>query len=100
MIAAKYLERDEAFSSWELSSPAYQVDFWTHLPLESPDTPPEQVGYKQDAYLLIGAADVAEVLAWADDNANGRIAVVYAVIPEQGHGRGLVHLTGNDPTRP
>jgi hypothetical protein len=99
VITAKYLGRDEAYSTWGVPSPAYQVDFWTHLSDRSADMPAEKVGHKQDAYLLTGAADIREVMAWAEENANGRIVVVYAVIPDQARGRGLVHLSGTDPTR-
>jgi hypothetical protein len=99
VITARHLDRGEAYARWGLSSPSYQVDLWTHLADQLPDTPPEKVGYKQDAYLLTGAADVTEVMAWADENANGRIVVIYAVVPDYGNGRGLIHLIGSDPTR-
>jgi hypothetical protein len=86
VIAAKYVDRDETYASWGVTTTAYQVDFGTHLAHKSPDTPPEQVGYKQDAYLLTGAADVGEVMAWASNHADGRIVVVYAVAPTPGTG--------------
>jgi hypothetical protein len=100
MIDARYSERGEDYASWEAGESTYQVDFWTHLTDRLPDTQPEKVGYKKDAYLLSGAAEVDQVMAWVRDNAEGRIAVVYAVIPDTGYGRGLFRLSGSDPTRP
>ena len=61
--------------------------------------PPEKVGSKKDARLLTDVVDAGEVRAWADINALGRIAVVYAVIPDTAHGRGLFLLGGSDATR-
>ena len=99
MLTARYLEHGEDSATWGVT-PAYQVEFWTHLASNLPDTAPEKVGYKKDAYLLTDATDVREVTAWADEHAEGRIVVIYAVIRDRGdgHGRGLFHLSGLDPT--
>ncbi len=98
-MKTKYLERGEADATWSVGTPEYQVDFWTHLTDRLPDTPPELVGYKQDSYLVTDAKDVGEVIAWAEREAQGRIVVIYALLVDRDGRRGLVHLSGDDPTR-
>lgn len=97
MLSATYMNRGEDYGVRGLVPTIYQVDFWTHLTDRLPDTPPEKVGYKKDAYLLAGAADIDEVMAWVSHQAQGRLAVVYAVLDDD-RGRRLFHLSGTDPT--
>jgi hypothetical protein len=96
VLNARQLIGDD-FASWGLT-PVYQVDFWRHQAHKLPDTPPEKVGYEKEAYELTGAADIDEVTSWAREHADGRIVVVHAVLPDSGRGRGLIHLSGADPT--
>jgi len=57
------------------------------------------VVWGSDEWELTGAADIAEVLRWAEENADDRHYTVYACI-DRGQQFGLVHLLGVDPTVP
>jgi hypothetical protein len=72
---------------WEVSSPSYRVYFWR----------PRSGGYESEEFQLEGTTDVAEVLGWAEERAEGRTFTVYAVVDALGE-RGLVQLAGIDPT--
>lgn len=96
------MARGEDFASWGLL-PTYQVEFWRHLVPANPEHDPATYGYKKHAWLVTGAESVDEVSTWAAGNADGRMVVIHLVLPEEyrpGRGRGLVHLSGLDPTNP
>jgi hypothetical protein len=54
-------------------------------------------GYQAEEFQLTGASDVREVLAWAEERADGRTFTVYALLRSRGE-LGLVQLAGVDPT--
>lgn len=81
MVEARQLDLDESSAMWQVAPGTYQVEFWKHLAYLAPETPPEKVGYAKEAWLLTNAADVWEAGAWADDHAEGRIVLIYAVLP-------------------
>lgn len=73
--------------------PVYRVYFWERP--SYPGVPAELTGYKVDEYEIAGAADVREVLAWAEDNAGpNRTFTVYAMFDLC-----EIRLFGRDPTR-
>lgn len=74
--------------TWEVEHPTYRVHFWTHE------------GSACDEWRVTEAADVHEVLAWADQRVGeGRGYQVFVeVAPESG--LGLLRLRGSDPTAP
>jgi hypothetical protein len=80
---------DPRDSTWEIDEPKYRVCFWQR-----------QGGrpgaWESDTYELENT-DVAETLAWADANSQGREFVLYATFSNQ-DGAGLVRLLGSDPT--
>jgi hypothetical protein len=101
-LQARELDRGEDHASWG-HRPTYQVEFWRHLVPPKPEYEPEKYGYKKYAWVVTDAESFDEVSAWAAENASGRMVVIYLVLPEwlrPGHGRGLVHLSGLDPTNP
>ncbi|MDQ1521341.1 MAG: hypothetical protein QOI55_2414 [Actinomycetota bacterium] len=72
---------------WEAEAEAYRVYFWSPLPS----------GAWRSEEFEITDADVAEVLAWAEREASGRLRTVYVRIGRGGE-LGLVRLSGTDPT--
>src|SRR4051794_23537622 len=47
----------------------YRVVFWQQqLPSEGSGIPPEQVGWAELTFDLVGAEDVQEAIAWAESN--------------------------------
>ena len=82
---------------------AYHVAFWRQ-PKVAPENLPEGVTQERVVwaaweYNIEDAADLTEVLDWANDEAQKRRAIftVYAVIEHSGHA-GFVWLAGWDPT--
>lgn len=63
--------------------PTYRVDFWTD-------------DVASDEWRIDGASDVHEVLAWADDHANGRSVAIYVETVHE-HGIGLARIAGREP---
>lgn len=59
--------------------PSYRVDFWS-----------------AEEWQLTEVADVTEVLAWAEEWADGRTLVVYAEFVHEG-GHGMIRLLGAEP---
>jgi len=55
---------------------------------------------KQHSYEIRNAAGLEDVRIWAEENANGRLFVVYVQIPPAPDGPGVVRITGKDPTWP
>lgn len=73
--------------------PVYRIYFWERL--SYPGIPAELTGYKCSEYELVGAADVREVLSWAEENAGpDQTFTVYAMLD-----RREIRLFGRDPTR-
>jgi hypothetical protein len=79
---------DPRDTEWEVDRPTYRVYFWRGQP---------RGGYASEEFELRGAADVHEVLSWAEQRAEGRLVTIYAV-RDGADGRGLIRLAGVDPT--
>jgi hypothetical protein len=95
-LNAQPLERDAVKAiKREIPDPVYRVDFWYRRPA-APGEEQEKIMYKQDAYRATDVENVAELLAWAQENAEGRGFVVYVEIGIQGE-PGLIRLHGRDP---
>jgi hypothetical protein len=94
------LEIDVRESRWdeptEPAGPAsvYQVEFWTQL---NDPPPPLAPMWQVEPIRLAGARDVREVLAWADERAQGRKVTIYVEV-NRGPDAGRVRLVGVDPT--
>lgn len=90
---------DPRTGGWEANNPVYRVCFWKQstgkLPADAPHT--DRAMYSARWHEIRGANNVAEVLAWAAENANNRIYVVYVVV-DRADERGLVRLYGINPT--
>jgi hypothetical protein len=86
MQAERVDPRDEA---WEVKTPRYRCYYWTPLNGDG--------AWKSDEW-QIDAADVTELILWAEENSAGRDFVLYGVIPADGARVGLVKLYGSDPT--
>jgi hypothetical protein len=96
-LKAEELQRDSVkVIRWQIDEPSYRVDFWHQFP-PPPGGRAEMMGYKQDAYRVSGVDSVTQVLSWAEENALGRLFVVYAELLSEG-GPGVVRLHGVDPT--
>jgi hypothetical protein len=80
--------RDER---WQVTSPTYRVYFWEAL-----STPPAMAS---DEYELVDAADVHEVLAWADKRVLPHQSYEVFVVVDHPD-RGLVRLAGLCPANP
>jgi hypothetical protein len=75
---------------WEIEQPSYRVHFWTR-PAHS-NAAPTATEFE------ITDTDVADVLGWAQRTAGNRTFALYAVC-DLGDTKGLVRLSGQDPTR-
>jgi hypothetical protein len=73
---------DPRGQTWEIWQPKYRVHFH------------DKTGAAEE-YEIEGV-DVAEVMAWADAQRDGRTFVLYACVPCDG--LGLLRLAGIDPT--
>jgi hypothetical protein len=82
--------RDE---QWAKDHPSYRVYFWRKI------APGPDGAWGSDEWQIEDAADVHEVIAWAEEHAEGRTYVLYAVVDDP-DGPGLVRLAGTDPTNP
>jgi hypothetical protein len=82
---------DPRINRWEVDQPAYRVTFWQQ------SSSPSGAGWTSDEWRLT-EADVHEVLAWVDDQANGRRVTVWVDLAHDGE-PGLVRLSGWEPTR-
>jgi hypothetical protein len=84
---------------WE-SAPThhYHVVFWRQ-PLAPEHVAQEEVMWAADENDVIGAQDVREVIAWADEEARSRKSTytLWAVVA-RGSDVGMVWLAGIDPT--
>ncbi len=79
---------DPRDSRWEVWTPAYRVYFWRRI---------------GDAFssreFQISDADITMVLEWANLQANDDETYTVFAVVYRGNDLGLVHLTGDDPTR-
>ncbi|WP_045875691.1 hypothetical protein [Pseudofrankia sp. DC12] len=75
---------------WEIDQPSYRVQFWTR-PAHS-NAAPTATEFE------ITDTDVTDVLGWAHRTAGDRTFALYAVC-DLGGTKGLVRLSGEDPTR-
>jgi hypothetical protein len=84
---------------WEDNTPVYRVYFWSKA-LAPPEISPEKVGWRSDEYEIHDAADVHEVITWAQGPEHGGRAFTLYVSLERNGEPGLVHLARVDPTIP
>jgi hypothetical protein len=97
-VKAEPLGRDE----WKAVRHAYyrpthHVDFWSQPPIP-PGLDPSKVGYRRDSYKVSGASDVYEVIAWAEQQKDGRTFVVW--LATGGPDPSILRAYGDDPTNP
>ena len=89
---------DPRTTTWQLTTPSYHVYFWTKG-VGALGIPPDHVAAWSSEFEIRGAADVREVIDWAEQEAaNERTYTLYALVDRAGE-RGLVHLLGTDPNR-
>jgi hypothetical protein len=87
---------DPRDTRWEQSSPIYRVYFWHRPPAES-GTDQERMMWHCQEWRLTEAADVHEVLAWANGpDGRGRMFELF-VEASDSHGLGLLRLAGTSP---
>jgi hypothetical protein len=81
---------DPRDSRWEVDRPAYRIHFWRKQAghIES--------GWSSDEW-EIDDADIDAVLRWTDQQADGRVFTLYAIVTDH-DGVGLIRLLGHDPT--
>jgi hypothetical protein len=92
MMAAMHATHvDPRSTGREIDQPAYRVYFWR------PTSNDPRAGWASDEWRLT-EADVHEVLAWAEEQANGRRITSWVEIPGDGEPR-LIRLSGWEPTR-
>ena len=88
---------DPRDTEWENPDPAYRVYFW-HQPAPPPGIAAEAIMWHCDEHRLTGAADVHEVIAWAEQRLPaGANYVLYVEQSDRGL-PGLIRLAGTDPT--
>jgi hypothetical protein len=79
-----------------VSSHSFQVVFWYRGTI--PDGVNAQAGFSCDEWLLDDAADIREVLAWADNHDGHADVVTIAALAEIDGNTALVRIVGDDPT--
>ena len=91
-------------SGQEVAEAAYRISYWRQRPVEDYADRPgnlEQgdMAWESEEWLISGA-NVFEVLAWADEGADGwQVTEICAIVPDTyGKAVGLVRLHGYDPT--
>ena len=88
---------DPRDTRWEVDNPVYRVYFW-HRPAVAPGSDQELWMWHCEEWRLTGAADVHEVLAWA--NGPEARARVFELFVESSRGElGLLRLAGTSPDR-
>ncbi len=90
---------DPRDTEWEAEEPVYRVYFW-HQQLAPLGIAQQHMGYVCDEHRLRGAADVMEVIAWAEATARPEQTFTLYVEHLQAGRPGLIHLAGSDPTDP
>ena len=83
---------DPRETSWENNDPVYRVHFWHR---QSDRSMP---GWVSDEWRLSNV-DVAEVLAWAEAQAEGRRVTIWVEHDNDRDGPGMIRLLGWEPTR-
>ncbi len=88
----------------EVAEASYRISYWRQRAVEDyADRPANleqgDMAWEREEWLLSGA-NVFEVLAWADEGADGwQVTEICAVVPDvYGKAVGLVRLQGYDPT--
>ena len=83
---------------WELESHDYRVVFWRQ-PSAPAGVPQNRVGWHAYGPDVLGALDVREVIAWADEEARKREAM-YTLFAKVDYSDrpGLLWIAGVDPT--
>lgn len=78
-----------------IDSPVYRVNFWAGS---------TETSWALDAFAVQEAADVAEVIAWANEQAGGRRFEIFVEMHEEREGSfqtprqaGLIRLLGSNP---
>lgn len=77
--------------------PVYRVYFWSRGQAPA-EVPPEMVGYYCRENRVLDAADVHEVIAWADRTAEPNETYTLYVEHQEAGRTGLIQLAGVDPT--
>jgi hypothetical protein len=72
--------------TWEVDHPTYRVYFWT------------QDGSACDEWRVTDAANIHDVLAWADERVGEQRSYQVFVEASAGSELGLLRLRGTDPT--
>lgn len=83
---------DPPDTRWESDQAAYRVYFWrrqSHRPL---------AGWASEEWRLT-EVDVADVLAWANQRAQGRRITIWVEHDSGQRGLGMIRLLGWEPTR-
>lgn len=79
---------DPRDATWEEWNPSYRVYFWSA----------HDEGWASRVFDITGA-DLDAVLGWVDENGeHGETVTLFAIVDHRGE-RGLVRLSGADPTR-
>lgn len=77
---------------WESDQPAYRVYFWGR------QSQRPFAGWASDEWRL-SEVDVADVLSWANERAQGRFITIWVEHESKQLGLGMIRLLGWEPTR-
>ncbi len=83
--------------TWEDDRPIYRVYFWGRGTAPA-HVPPDLVGYYCNENRMLGASDVHEVIAWANQTAKPNETYTLYVEHQHAGETGLIQLAGTDPT--
>lgn len=83
---------------WEDRAPTYRVQVWSRP--DARGAVPAPLAWRGTTYRLVGAADVAAVLNWAQAHTPPGGKATVAVEIERGGLLGVLRLCGIDPTDP
>jgi hypothetical protein len=87
---------DPRDTEWQVDRPRYRVVMWERA--EEPSVSAPDPGFRAAEFELSEVRDIEEVLSWAGERSRPGVTVaVYALLDLDGK-RGLVRLSGSDPT--
>lgn len=83
---------DPRDTRWEVDESAYRVSFWRRA------SENREAGWTSEQWRLSGA-DAPDVLAWAQERAQGRLITIWVEYVSSNNGLGVIRLQGWEPNR-
>lgn len=87
----KVFHTDESHENIRVEAPVYRVNFW--------ERPRPGYAWNLDAFVLLGCADVVQVILWARSASKGRRFQIFVGVEDTLDPQTLIVLYGEDPNR-